>query len=47
MNNITISAETADRKAREHMRISSTITIPSYAIQVLVNNILLKPIKKV
>ena len=47
MNNITISAETADRKAREHMRIPSTITIPPYDIQVSVNNILLKPIKKV
>lgn len=37
MNNITISAKTAARKAREHMRIPSTIIIPPYDIQVSVN----------
>lgn len=37
MNNITISAKTAAQKAREHVRIPSTIIIPPYDIQVSVN----------
>ena len=37
MNNITISAKVAARKAREHIRIPSTIIIPPYDIQVSVN----------
>lgn len=47
MNNITISAEAAARKAREHMRIPSTIIIPLMIFKFQSMSILFKPIKKV